>query len=910
MKLERSHLMRRPLAIPGKTLTALIVVLSGVWLALPMLLERIAPSLLADQGFGQSSLQVESLDWNGMTVRAVTIGTSTKVDTAILEWAPSRLRIASLHLDGLRLSGSWDDNGLSLAGLEPLLAPSEELRPSTDLPSLPIERLQATNVHLHLDTPQGPVEALADITAQISPNGIILNGSLTASGANLAAEGSFKLSAPSLRLTTLRGVANLTLTASDATVPNVIEGIAGDLALRVEATDKGVLVLAEGPLSLSAQRLSPAVLQSLPAESAAMLSGALQVSTDGDIRVVASPPAVNPATAPWSISVQGGGKIESGAAWLAGGLDATLSTTPNGIIHALDINGLGLEAQGIRAYGAEWSALLGLDALTGIPLDARADAIRLSVTAKGLDTGTVTARETTLMASGPMVWSGFSLRIALAEGSLAVATPATFGRLHLADDVLWRMVPSGDVAALEIAMAADGALTLLPNLALQSPRLAARLGPDDDAPSFDLTLGHADLDALMTIPASPADRAKATIRGGSLAAEGLIVDGIEGSIQIGGRETRLAIDGSVQTLPGEDAAPLESQTVRPFTVAANAASTAGSPYTFTFGLNRADGKLLASVSGQHDITSGRGSAFISTPEIAFSKDGLRPRDLYAPLAGAGTVTDGTLAAKGTVAWSGSVLKPDIQMLMSNLTLSHEVVELDGLNGVIQLTSLWPPATPAGQTASVRMIKAGLPLTDGLASFHLDGAGNLVLESVSLSLADGRLTTGPTTIPLDLSSGDITLTCTDLSLGALIGLTELEGLSAEGRLSGTIPASLKDGDILIRDGHLSTPEHGILRYRSDVGPDALGGGVGVELMLKALEDFHYRQLVLTVNGSAAGQIEVGIHLAGGSPQVYDNYPMEFNLAVSGELSKIISDSLSGYQIPDRIRQNMQTFMEQP
>lgn len=901
--------MRRARTIIGGAIVVVALTLPGLWLALPALIERMVPQALADRGFGPTTLTVEALRWDGLVLHDLSVGTAVTATTISLGWAPGRLTATTLRIEGLTLDGQWTENGLILPGLEPLFTSTGEAGNKT-FPALPIEQIELPDTRLLLTTPQGPMDATADLTAALGPGGIRVTGTIHMTGPGLSANGTLDLATPSLSLTALRGDGRLTLRAEDATLPGLLDGVTGQVVLTLTAADSAFTLLAEGPLTIEATGLAPALVGTLPDDAAAMLTGALRLTTDGDIKVIARPPAANPTTAPWTTTVLGGGRIESGEAWLGGGVSAVVGITPDGIITNLAIDGMGFEAQGVRAYGATWSALLGLDKLHGIPMDARAEAIRLMVTAQNLDTGTVTARQASLNASGPMVWSGSSVRIALHEGGIVVATPATFGRLNLADDVAWHMMPSGETAALEIALAEDGGVTLLPNLTLDHPRLAARLGPTGEAAAFDITLATASIDALMSIPASPADRATAAITGGDLTAEGLTMTGIAGRIDVGGGETRINVEGAVQTLPGETAPPRNAETVRPFRVSAVATTHPGEPYLFTASLHRADGQPLADISGQHDLETGRGTARLRTPEISFSKQGLRPRDLYAPLAGVGTVTAGNIAAKGTVRWSGGTLHPDLQLLMADVTLNHQVVELDGLNGVLHLTKLWPPQSPEGQTVSVRVLKAGLPLTNGLATFHLDGTGNLVLEGASLELADGQLSASPTTIPLDLSEGYVTLTCQNLSLAALAGLTELNGLSAEGRLSGTVPVHLMAGDVIIENGRLSTPEGGILRYDPDLDPAALGGGESVDLMLKALRDFRYRQLVLTLDGSAAGDISASIHLAGASPLVYDGYPLEFNLTISGALSQILSDSLAGYQVPDRIRERMQSFQNEP
>jgi hypothetical protein len=99
----------------------------------------------------------------------------------------------------------------------------------------------------------------------------------------------------------------------------------------------------------------------------------------------------------------------------------------------------------------------------------------------------------------------------------------------------------------------------------------------------------------------------------------------------------------------------------------------------------------------------------------------------------------------------------------------------------------------------------------------------------------------------------------------------------------------------------------VRYRPDQAPAALqAGGENVNLLLQALENFRYKELRLSINGRTDGEMDVGLHIAGANPNLYDGYPIEFNLNLEGALANVLRAGLTGYQIPQRIREQMQGF----
>ena len=54
------------------------------------------------------------------------------------------------------------------------------------------------------------------------------------------------------------------------------------------------------------------------------------------------------------------------------------------------------------------------------------------------------------------------------------------------------------------------------------------------------------------------------------------------------------------------------------------------------------------------------------------------------------------------------------------------------------------------------------------------------------------------------------------------------------------------------------------------------------------------------------MDVGLHIKGANPDLYDGHPIEFNLNLEGELGTILKRSLAGYQIPEQIRERIQDF----
>ena len=113
--------------------------------------------------------------------------------------------------------------------------------------------------------------------------------------------------------------------------------------------------------------------------------------------------------------------------------------------------------------------------------------------------------------------------------------------------------------------------------------------------------------------------------------------------------------------------------------------------------------------------------------------------------------------------------------------------------------------------------------------------------------------------------------------------------------------------MIAGGVLETDRPGQLRYRPAKPPSALqAGGANVNLLLQALENFHYEALRITLDGRTDAAMAIGLHVRGANPELYGGYPIEFNLNLEGELANILRSGLATYQVPERIREQMRGF----
>ena len=125
-------------------------------------------------------------------------------------------------------------------------------------------------------------------------------------------------------------------------------------------------------------------------------------------------------------------------------------------------------------------------------------------------------------------------------------------------------------------------------------------------------------------------------------------------------------------------------------------------------------------------------------------------------------------------------------------------------------------------------------------------------------------------------------------------------SGSGQLSGSIPVTLRDGALVIDGGALAAEAPGVIAFRSEAAKQALAqGGQSVELMLQALEDFHYQVLRLTLDKPAEGESRVFLKLEGANPAVLDGQPFVLNINLTSNAAPLLAALARGTEISDRL-----------
>jgi hypothetical protein len=300
-----------------------------------------------------------------------------------------------------------------------------------------------------------------------------------------------------------------------------------------------------------------------------------------------------------------------------------------------------------------------------------------------------------------------------------------------------------------------------------------------------------------------------------------------------------------------------------------------------------DDRLRAELRATLDPATGAGQARLALAPLEFVPGGLQPAELDPRLAPLRDVR-GRVSGVAQLRWSGGALRSSsAELTLAPLALRSSGARVEGLRGVIQLSSLSPLASgPAQLLEATSLEVAGIRFAKPRVRFAV-GPERLLVEEALLPLGSGKLRVRDAVLGALDAPLELTVEAIDLELAELLALAALEGVSGSGTLSGAIPLRVAGDAVEIRGARLESRGPGVLRVRSERVRSALGSaGETVEQLVSALEDFHYESLRIELEKPARGESVARLELRGNNPKVLEGRAFALNVNLETDLEPLL------------------------
>ncbi|MBF0590056.1 MAG: YdbH domain-containing protein [Magnetococcales bacterium] len=288
--------------------------------------------------------------------------------------------------------------------------------------------------------------------------------------------------------------------------------------------------------------------------------------------------------------------------------------------------------------------------------------------------------------------------------------------------------------------------------------------------------------------------------------------------------------------------------------------------------------------------------------MRFVADGLQPQAIT-PLADLPLQSiAGKLSARGHYDW-GRKKGSGMTLRLADLGFAAPWGAVQGINGQIRFNSLHPLTTPPRQRLKVAIarLNPGLDITRIDSRFQLRPNGRITGIDVNGSLAEGKIRLQAPSFTSGAKHQKLTMTADTLNLAPLSAAFKSSGIDAKGHMDGKIPLRIQGEKVYLNNGWIASEKGGVIRYRDPVGTEALAsGGESTNLLVKALENFHYKRFRINLDGEAMGEVTLTGSIDGKNPDFYNGYPIVLNLNVQGKLGKILLSELTGFDPTEQLR----------
>ena len=169
-----------------------------------------------------------------------------------------------------------------------------------------------------------------------------------------------------------------------------------------------------------------------------------------------------------------------------------------------------------------------------------------------------------------------------------------------------------------------------------------------------------------------------------------------------------------------------------------------------------------------------------------------------------------------------------------------------------------------------------------------GRHRLSLDAFKAELLDGKISVP--TLQLDplYPNFSTQVKIDQLDLGAVLKLEQQQGLSGEGKLSGYLPLSYINGELIIKEGELLSLAPGgkiIFQPTATVAAYA-AANVGLNMAIGALSNFQYERLDIQLDYAADGTALLKTRLKGNNPDWNNGHPVDFTINIEENIPKLI------------------------
>lgn len=235
----------------------------------------------------------------------------------------------------------------------------------------------------------------------------------------------------------------------------------------------------------------------------------------------------------------------------------------------------------------------------------------------------------------------------------------------------------------------------------------------------------------------------------------------------------------------------------------------------------------------------------------------------------------------------SPLKSTAKIAIKNLQAVWKKYAFQETNGSISLSSLSPIQFDGEQ--KIDFLIGEKSIGKGQLVFMQGHKNNIQIKTLTATIANGEISATPFALPIGENSkteSSTTLSLKNFDIATLVPLLDMNGLSGQGAISGTIPLRFSSNGIELTAAHIESTDGGVFSFAPETYPTSLQGDDSrMQTVREALKDFHFSTLSIAMSGPANGKMTTLLKTEGTNP-VFGTRPIHLNLNLEGDIAGVI------------------------
>lgn len=335
------------------------------------------------------------------------------------------------------------------------------------------------------------------------------------------------------------------------------------------------------------------------------------------------------------------------------------------------------------------------------------------------------------------------------------------------------------------------------------------------------------------------------------------------------------------------------------------AEPAQSDLNLSFSADTAEGHIRVSGNGSFSPEAGTGTLAVTLDPITFGPGGVQIGEIAPRLPKPVPTVEGKLGGRAEIRLDLDSSDPATlagTLDFGELSAQREDSRLEGLTGTLQFAGPTPWRTRGMQKLEFALLDFVGAIQGGEVHFESRGT-DVRLESFRGRWAEGRIETSGAFDPVN-QSGGLAVQLIDLDLALVLETLDIEDLAGTGRISGAVPIVLEGESLQVGAALAASADGGVIHWQPASGAAKRLGLTGdLAVVADALEDYHYEELQIGLEGDLAGDVRMRLSLKGNNPAYEAGRPVHLNLQVETNVPAMLLTSRAASRMPEALERRL-------